>query len=313
MNGSLIRTATAFAPASVGNVAVGFDVLGHALEAIGDRVTATHCERRGVIIESIAGDDGVLPHEAEANTAGRAVVSLLEACEHTGGVSLEIEKGIPLSSGLGGSAASAVAAVVAAARILGLDETPESLYRHALAGEAVASGVAHGDNVAPQLAGGLVLATGTRLVRLPVPEALFAVVVHPDYRVDTRSARECLREPFELSTVVAQTGRLGLVLTGCQQGDFELIRAGLRDVMVEPRRAALIPGFDRVRRAALDHGALGASISGAGPAIFAWFEGSAGADRAGQAMIDAFADVDLPARAWVSPVAAPGARITDAR
>lgn len=313
MKPSDIQAASAFAPASVGNVAVGFDVLGHALNALGDRVTAMRTDECGVSIASISGDGGVLPREAGANTAGRAVQSLLEASGRPMGLALDIVKGIPLSSGLGGSAASAVAAVVAAARVLGFDESPAALYPHALAGETVASGAAHGDNVGPQLAGGLVLATADRLVPMAVPESLTAVVVHPDHRVDTRSARRCLAEPFDLATVVAQTGNLALVLAGCQRSDFGLIRAGLRDVMIEPRRAALIPGFGAVQRAALEHGALGASISGAGPTVFAWFDGIDGTDGAGRAMVEAFAGAGLSARAWVSPVAAPGARITDTR
>lgn len=313
MKTSQLQVATAFAPASVGNVGVGFDVLGHALDGLGDRVTVTRTDEHGVSIASIGGDGNALPLEAASNTAGRAAMSLLTASGANGGLVLDIDKGIPLSSGLGGSAASAVAAVLAAARVLGLDESPAALYPHALAGEAVASGAPHGDNVGPQLAGGLVLATAERLVPIAVPRSLTALVVHPDHRIDTRTARECLAEPFDLSTIVAQTGNLALVLAGCQQGDMALIGAGLRDVMIEPRRAAWVPGFREVQQAALDRCALGASISGAGPAVFAWFDGTDGVDAAADAMIAAFADAGLAARAWVSPVAAAGARITDQR
>lgn len=236
---------------------------------------------------------------------------MLEAHGIEVGIELAIEKGIPLASGLGGSAASAVAAVVAAAALLELDLTAEQLYPFALAGEAVASGAAHGDNVGCQLLGGLVLATADRLVAIPVPDGLTAVAVHPDYQVNTRDARQCLIEPFDLATVVAQSSNLAQVLTGCHQSDLELIRSGLSDVMVEPRRAALIPGFADVKRAALECGALGASISGAGPTVFGWFADQAEAECAGRAMVQAFAGAGLSAEAFVSPVAAAGAHIVE--
>lgn len=311
MNTHTKAYATAFAPASVGNVAVGFDVLGHALSGLGDRVSAFRDERPGVRIRSITGSDVDLPLDAERNTAGRAVAALIAETGFEEGIELEIAKGIPLSSGLGGSAASAVAAVVAAAALVDPRLPRESLYPFALAGETVASGAPHGDNVGPQLLGGLVLATARRLVSIPVPEGLTAVAVHPDHRVETREARECLAEPFGLSTVVEQCGNLAQLLCGCHRGDLDLIREGLRDVMVEPRRAVLIPGFAQVREAALDHGALGASISGAGPTVFGWFADAGAAEGAGAAMVEAFAASGLDARAHVSPVAAPGAAILE--
>ncbi|HKL49543.1 MAG TPA: homoserine kinase [Wenzhouxiangellaceae bacterium] len=303
--------ATATAPASVGNAAVGFDLLGHALNAPADCVTASRSAEPGVRIASITGSRHALPLDAESNTASRAVMAMFEAHGIDVGVELTIEKGIPLASGLGGSAASAVAAVVAASALLELDLAPAQLYPFALAGEAVASGATHGDNVGCQLLGGLVLATADRLVSIPVPDGLTAVAVHPDYRVNTRDARQCLAEPFDLATVVAQSCNLALVLTGCHKSSLELIRSGLADVMVEPRRAALIPGFAEVKRAALENGALGASISGAGPTVFGWFADEAAAESAGRAMVKAFADAGLGAEAFVSPVAAPGARIVD--
>lgn len=306
MNKSFV---TAFAPASVGNVAVGFDLLGHALRAPGDRVTASRSERPGLRIGSITGIADELPLRPDENTASKAVAALLDAAGLEIGLELHIAKGIPLASGLGGSAASAVAAVVAAADLLDLGWSRERLYPFALAGEAVASGAAHGDNVGCQLLGGLVLATHDRLVSIPVPDGLFAVAVHPEYKVNTRDARRCLAEPFELATVVEQSSGLAQVLAGCHQSDIGLIRAGLRDVMIEPRRAGLIPGFGAVQRAALDHGALGASISGAGPTVFGWFADESRAEAAGAAMVNAFEGAGLGAEAFVSPVAAPGAQI----
>ncbi len=310
----LPQSVTAFAPASVGNVAVGFDLLGHAIDGPGDTVTLRRAEPgAGLRIVAIRGADAELPTAPAENTAGRAVLALCAAIEMPPDLELEIDKGIPLASGLGGSAASAVAAVVAANRLFGLDWPVERLYPFALAGEAVASGAAHGDNVGPQLLGGLVLATAERLVSISVPADLHAVAVHPDHRVNTRDARRCLEAPFELGLVVRQSGNLALVLEGCHRGDFDLIRAGLADVMVEPRRATLIPGFAAVKAAALQAGALGASISGAGPTVFAWFDSRTAADTAGGMMVEAFATAGKRARAHVTAVAAAGARVISNR
>lgn len=301
--------ATAFAPASVGNVAVGYDLLGHVIAGLGDRVTARRRDRPGVIIEGVTGVVTELPRQPESNTAGRAVLSLLEATGAEFGVSLTIDKGIALGSGLGGSAASASAAVVAANALLDRPLSRAQLYPHALAGEAVASGSLHGDNVGPQLIGGLVLATPERLVPVPVPRNLHAAVVHPDCRIDTRDARQVLERPFDIATIVAQQTNLALVLAGCFNDDLQLIREGLADVLVEPHRAALVPGFADVQQAALDHDALGASISGAGPTVFAWCGDRATAATVAGRMVEAFAGHGLAASKYISTVDAPGARI----
>lgn len=306
------RTARAFAPASVGNIGVGFDLLGHAIDgprdvAIVSRIDAP--EVRIVAIRgSVAGADA-LPLEAERNTAGRALITLREALALPFGFAVELEKGIPLGSGLGGSAASCVAALVAANALLDAPLAREALYPFALEGEAVASGSRHGDNVAPMLLGGAVLATHDRMIPLPVPEWLHCVVVHPDQVLETRRARAALAEPYPLAQFVEQSTHLALFLTGLQRGDAALIRDGLRDVLVEPRRAPLIPGFAAVQQAALDHDALGASISGAGPSVFAWFASKAQAEAAAPAMRAAFVAAGYDARAYVSPVAAPRAEV----
>lgn len=305
----MAQAVTAFAPASIGNAAVGFDLLGHALAGPGDRVTAAVGDFNGVRIVAIDGCVTDLPLDPELNTAGRAVLELLRAKKPGSGVALEIHKGIPLASGLGGSAASCVAAVVAVNALLELGLSRAQLYPFALAGEAVASGSAHGDNVGCQLLGGLVLATPDRLIPLPVPDGLTAVAVHPDYRVATRDARRCLEAPFPIDLIVRQTTHLALVIDACHRGDLEQLAAGLADVLVEPRRARLIPGFDAVQRAALDAGALGASISGAGPTVFGWFDSTGRARAAGAAMQAAFADAGLRSEVHVSPVAAPGAAL----
>ena len=309
MSAPKYREAVAFAPASVGNVAAGFDLLGHALLGAGDRVTARVIDDPVVRIASITGCITTLPCEAERNTAGRAVSDWRKARGVAFGVELAIEKGIALGSGMGGSAASAVAAVLAAEALLGGDPDREALYPFALAGEAVASGSEHGDNVAPQLLGGLVFATSSHLVRIPVPDSLTCVLVHPDQVLETRVARAALAAPYALGEFVEQSAHLGLLLAGCYRGDLDMIAAGLRDVLVEPRRAPLIRGFAAVKQAALDAGAMGASISGAGPSVFAWFADTARARAAGTAMQAAFAAEGVASEVFVSPVAAPGAQV----
>lgn len=303
--------AQAFAPASIGNVAVGFDILGHSLVGAGDRASVRRIEEPTVRISAIRGSVTDLPRQAELNTAGAALIALRAALALPFGFELELDKGIALGSGMGGSAASCVAALVAANALLDRPLTREALYPFALTGEAVASGGRHGDNVAPMLLGGLVLATGERLVRIPVPAHWHCSLVHPEAVLETRRAREALKGHYALGEFVAQSANLALVLAGCFQSDAALVRAGLSDVLIEPRRASLIPGFAAVKQAALDHGALGASISGAGPSVFAWFEDRAGAEAAVSAMRAGFADAGLASEAFVSPVAGPAAALLE--
>jgi homoserine kinase len=307
-------TARAFAAASVGNIGVGFDVLGHVIDGPRDIAQVRRIGTPEVRIESIGGAvEGAdrLPLTAADNTAGRALQSLRAALSLPFGFALTLEKGIPLGSGLGGSAASCVAALVAANALLDAPLSREALYPFALDGESVASGARHGDNVAPMLLGGVTLSTADQLIALDVPDWLFAVVVHPDQVLETRRSRAVLEEPYALHAVVTHSTHLALFLTGLQRGDRELIRAGLHDVLVEPRRAPLIPGFDAVKAAALAHGALGASISGGGPSVFAWFDSREAADRAAPAMRAGFTDAGIEAQVYVSPVAGPRADLLD--
>ena len=303
------RQASAFSPASIGNVAVGFDILGHPLAGVGDTVTVRRIEAPQVRVAAIRGASFALPLEAERNTAGAALIAMRQALGLAYGFEIEIDKGIALGSGMGGSAASCVAALVAANALLERPLPRAALYPFALAGEAVASGGRHGDNLGPMLLGGLVLATADRLVKIPVPAAWHSVLVHPEAVLETRRAREVLQVDYALKEFVAQSANLALVLAGCHAGDADLVRAGLRDVLVEPRRAPLIGGFDAAKAAALDAGALGASISGAGPSVFAWFESRQGAQDAAPAVQAAFAAAGFESQAWVSPIDSPGAHL----
>lgn len=307
-------TATAFAPASVGNVAVGFDILGHALDAVGDRVTLRRIEERTVRIAAIEGSPEPLPLDPAANSATAGLLRLIEERQLPFGFQASIEKGIPLGSGMGGSAASAVAALVAANALLPHPLAPAELIRYALVGEAAASGSAHGDNLAPCLLGGMVLVRALEppdLIPIPVPEAIRCVLVHPQLRVETRAARQVLPREMPLHAVIEQSANLAGFLAGCAAGDRELIGRSLADVLVEPYRRRLVPGFDAVKRAALAAGALGCSLSGAGPSLFAWGADEATAEEVCDRMIDAFAAEGIPAEGWVSPVNARGARVVE--
>ena len=303
--------ATAFAPASVGNVAIGFDILGFSVDAIGDRVTARRTAAAGVSIKAIRGVVRDLPIEAAKNTAGRAVIALYEAQPLGFGFELEIDKGIPLASGLGGSAASAVAAVVAANALLPQPRLQLELLRYAMQGEAVASGSMHVDNIAPSLYGGLVLTVGIdhpRVKQIPVPGAIRAVIVHPHMFLSTRQARAILKGSVEMADFVWQTANLAGFISGCYTNDLDMLRESFEDVVIERQRAALIPGFGEVRRAAMSAGAIGCSIAGAGPTVFAWcLQEHAPAVRA--AMVLEFSHHGLQADHWSIAIEPSGARV----
>lgn len=310
-----VSEATAFAPATVGNVGVGFDILGHAFGVIGDRVRAVRVAEPGVRIRAITGIAGPLPIEPGLNTAGQAVLSLVGAVAPPFGIELTIEKGIPLGSGLGGSAASAVAAVVAANALLDAPLPAIELLSHAIAGEAVASGARHADNIAPALFGGLVLTVGIdhpHVKQIPVPAAVRCVLLRPHMFLATQQARGILTRLVDLSDVVWQTANLAGFLAGCFTNDLPLIRAAFEDVMIEPQRAKLIPGFRQAKRAALGADALGCSISGAGPAVFAWCE-ERHAEAVRAAMLAAFRAEGVDCDHWVAPVGGDGARILESR
>ena len=301
--------ARAFAPASVGNVGVGFDILGHVIEGVGDTVAVRRIDAPEVRIAAIRGATVDLPLDAPGTTAGASLIALREALALPFGFEVEIDKGIPLGSGMGGSAASCVAALVAANELLDTPLSREALYPFALTGEAVASGGRHGDNLGPMLLGGLVLSTADRLVKVSVPDAWHSVLVHPDAILETRRAREALKGGYALSEFVAQSATLALMLAGCHAGDAELVRAGLRDVLVEPRRAPLIVGVEAAKQAALAAGAMGASISGAGPSVFGWFETRAQAEAAAPLIQEAFAAAGFESQAWVSPINSAAAKV----
>ena len=306
---------TAFAPASIGNVAVGFDMLGLALADVGDRVVARRAEETGVIVEEVRGLDGekhpYLSTNADENTASIAAQALLAEHAPDLGVALKVYKGIPLQSGMGSSAASAVAAVVAVNALLDEPLTTDALLPYALEGERYASGGLHADNVAPSLLGGLILCPQVLLpdvVRLPVPEGISAVLLHPDLQVNTAQARRGLARSYKMQQWLEQQGLLAGFVAACAASDIELMRRTLRDVIIEPQRAAAVPCFDAVSDAARRSGALGCSLSGSGPSLFALCATNEARNTA-SAMEHACRAQGIGCQSWVSPMTAPGASV----
>jgi homoserine kinase len=310
-----MTSVTAFAPATVSNVACGFDVLGFALYEPGDRVTARLIDS-GVRIDGIDGDGGRLPREAHRNTASVAVQALLTKLGEQRGIALHVTKGLPLSSGLGGSAASAAAAVVAADALLGAGSSVETLIACALEGEKRGAGSAHADNIAPCICGGFVLvrqASPPDIVRLPVPAGLTAVVVHPELEIETAKARALLGTTVPLHDAVEQWANLGAFVHSLHTGDFGLMSRSLHDSIAEPRRAPLLPGLYAIKQAAADAGALGCSLSGSGPSLFALCATAAVAASVADAMTRAVRQqIGGEAQTYVAQVAEQGARVVPA-
>ena len=309
-----MRTVTAFAPATVANVACGFDVMGFAIDGPGDHVTARF-GGEGVTIERIEGDGGRLPLDPRKNTAGAATASLLALVGERRGVILSITKGLPLASGLGGSAASAAAAVIAVDRLLDARLPIETLVGCALDGEGLGKRSTHIDNVAAATVGGLVLARDWNppdIIRLPIPPGLAAVVVHPQAEVETSAARALLGDTVALTDAIRQWANLGAFVDALHRGDLDLLGRSINDSIAEPRRAPLVPGLAAVKRAAADAGALGSSISGSGPSMFALCRNRNDAGRVGDAMSEAVVRATSAApHLYVCDLPAKGARVVN--
>jgi homoserine kinase len=299
------RSVTVFAPATVANVASGFDVLGFALEHPGDAVTVRRAESRDVTVASISGDGGRLPRDPAKNTAAVAARAFLEATGSPFGVAISVEKRMPLASGLGSSAASAVAAVHAVNLLAGSPLPQRELLPYTLLAEKAACGSAHADNTAPSLLGGFVLIRSydpLDVLRLPVPPGLACAVVHPHTEVKTEDARRILKKEIRLADAIRQWGNLAALVASLYEGDLALLGRSLQDVVAEPVRSLLIPGFPAVKRAALAAGALGCSISGSGPSVFALCADAAVAERAGASMVEAFRTTGLASDLFLSAV-----------
>lgn len=302
-----------FAPATVANVGPGFDVFGFAVDSPGDEVVVTLSGVSGVRVTEITGDNGLLSKDADKNTAAVAVQALLKHLNSTQGFEIALHKKMPLGSGLGSSAASAVAAVVAANELLGKPLDRKDLLPFTMEGERVACGAAHADNVAPSLLGGFVLIRSydpLDIVQIPVPENLWCTVVHPHIEVRTEDARRILKRELSLSSGIAQWGNTAGLIAGLFLKDTALIGRSLTDHVVEPVRSILIPGFYDVKKAAMDAGSLGGSISGSGPSVFALSDSHEKAHAIATAMHNVWSgQYSLESDVFVSQINKEGPRI----
>ncbi|GAB4342804.1 MAG: homoserine kinase [Phototrophicales bacterium] len=306
------NSAEAYAPASMGNVGVGFDILGLAFCEPGDIVHVERLDGTDIVIESIEGDGGVLPRDAAKNTASVAVKAFLKMIDASSGVSISLKKGLPLSSGLGSSAASAVAAVVAANALFGEPLTCEALLPACLEGEALVSGY-HADNVGPSLLGGITLITGTSIqdiYRLPVPENMHFALITPNIAVPTVEARAVLPQMISLKQMVSQTGAVARLIDALYRNDLQaVVQAMESDEVVEPARAMLMPLLNEARTLAKQKGALGLVISGAGPTLCAVCDSSKTAVHVADALQGLYDEAKIGGVARVTKVDQTGARV----
>jgi homoserine kinase len=306
-----LNTARASAPASVGNVGVGFDVLGLAFDAARDTVSVTVEAQRGVRLGQVSGLVDSLPAETDRNCALAAAAAVLDAAEADFGLRVDVHKGVPLSAGMGGSAASAVAAAGAANAVLAEAFSPEALLPLAMEGEKVSADPPPWDNVMAALHGGLVLAARLDpplIRRLPLPSGVACILFHPKRKIETQQARDLLAPDVARGTALEHSRNMAAFVAGCVTNDLDLVASGLKDIFIEPQRLPLLPELADVQAAALEAGALGCSFSGSGPSVFAWAR-TEDRDRVESAMAAAFALADCEAKAYAAPLDSSGLRI----
>jgi len=292
-----------FCPATIANLNCGFDILGLCLETIGDEMIIKKSANKGIKITKIVGAD--LPLETEKNVAGVAALDIIEKLELDFGFEIEIYKNIKAGSGIGSSSASAAGAVFGINELLGKPFSKVELVNFAMKGEVVASGSEHADNVAPCLLGGFTLIRGYEpldIIQIASPSELYAVVLHPHIEVKTSDSRAVIQPMIPIKSAITQTGNLGGFIAGLYTNDYELIGRSLKDVIVEPFRKHLIPNFDEVKNAAIQNGALGAGISGAGPSIFALCKGKGSAENVANAMKESYSSTGIEFDVHVSKV-----------
>ncbi|MFD2202321.1 homoserine kinase [Shivajiella indica] len=307
-----MREVTAFAPATVANVSCGFDILGFAIDSLGDKVKVKLTEGSALKVVEIQGDEGKLPFESEKNTCSVAIQAMLDQMDLHVGMEISLYKGLPLGSGMGSSAASAAAALVAANEVLGKPFSKEDLVPFAMEAERIACGAAHADNVAPSILGGFVLIRGydpLDVIKLPVPDGLHCTLLHPHLELKTSDSRSVLKQQISLKDATMQSGNIAGLIAGLYKSDFPLIGRSLKDVIAEPSRALLIPGFYELREAIKNVGALGSGISGSGPTIFILSSNESIATKAGEVSRKVFDEIGLGVDVYVSKVNVKGAFI----
>lgn len=308
------RSVRAYAPATVANATSGFDVLGFALEKPGDIVICRSSSTPGIRIAPLTGAFSGLPHDPGLNTAGVAVQALMNATGLSQGVDMEIHKGVPIVGGMGSSASSAVAAVVAVNALYDLKLSALDLLAFVLESERAATGVPHADNAAPSLLGGFTLIHSLDpldVIPLATPAAFTCALVHPHMHIKTRDARLILPDSVPMTTATKQMGHIASFITGLYENDHSLVKRSFIDELAEPYRSTLIPGYERVKAAALEQGALGCGISGSGPSMFALCPDEETAEKAGHAMGKVFLEVDLASDLYLSTISQQGARVLE--
>lgn len=301
-----------FSPATIANISCGFDVLGLALDSIGDELTVRKVASKGIIIKKIFG--AKLSLENHKNVAGVAGMALLDAYDKNVGFEIEINKLIKPGSGIGSSAASAAGTVWAMNELLGKPFSIKELVNFAMEGEKLASGSAHADNVAPALFGGFTLVRSYEpldIIKIPTPDKLYVTVVHPFIEVKTSKARKMLKKTVPLSTAVKQWGNVGGLISGLYTNNYDLISRSLEDFIAEPVRSILIPKFYEVKQTCINSGALGCGISGSGPSIFALSKGENYAVNVASAMRDIYNEVGVKFDVHVSKINTKGIKILE--
>ncbi len=301
-----------FSPATVANVSCGFDVLGFCLDTIGDEMIIRKTVEKGVKITKIIGAD--LPFETKKNVAGVAALAILNAANPDFGVEIEIYKNIKPGSGIGSSSASASGVVFAINELLGKPFNKQQLTAFGMKGEAIASGVEHADNVAPGIFGGFTLVkeiNPLKVVQLPTPPELYAVIIHPQIEIKTSEARAILPNEVSLQKAIKQWANVGSLVSALYENNYELIAESLHDTIVEPYRSQLIPHFNEVKKAMLTAGALGGGISGSGPSIFSLCKGKESAEKVATAIRKVYNKTGIEFDMHVSKINAEGIRIVN--
>lgn len=306
---STISEIELFCPGTIANVSCGFDVMGLALDGIGDRMIIRKSNLPGIKITKIEGQD--LPLETEKNVAGVAGLKLLEHLNSNQGFEIEIYKNIKAGSGIGSSAASSAGAVWGINKLLGEPLSTKDLIAFAMEGERLASGVAHADNVAPALLGGFTLVRSYEpldVISLPHPSELYATVIHPQIEIKTADSRRILKQNISMKQAITQWGNVGGLVAGLFTEDYDLISRSLKDVVVEPIRSILIPEFDAIKSSVKQIGALGCGISGSGPSIFALSKGEAVAKAVAEEMKKIYTPLGIPFEIHCSKINAQGVK-----
>ncbi|WP_299225160.1 homoserine kinase [uncultured Psychroserpens sp.] len=299
-----------FSPATVANVSCGFDVLGFCLDTIGDEMVVRKTKEKGVSISKIIGSD--LPYDIQKNVAGVSALALYDDAKPNFGFDIEIYKHIKPGSGIGSSAASASGSVFAINELLGRPYSKTQLTHFAMKGEAIASGSEHADNIAPTIFGGFTLIKNTspiKVLQLPTPDELYAIIIHPQIEIKTSLARAILPNSIPLKDAITQWSNLGSLVHALHTNDYDLLGNSLEDVIIEPHRSELIPHFQMVKKEVLNNGALGCGISGSGPSIFSLCKGVKNAKQVKNAINNSYLKTEVSFEIHLSKINTEGIKI----